>query len=206
LAETNFFEAGDFQALAIFDDGDELPGFEEGIVGAGVEPRSAAAEEFDVEVAALEIEAVEIGDLEFAALRGLEAAGERDDIGVVKIDAGNRVVGLGLERFFLEGNDATVGRKFNDAVALGVSDVVAKYGGAAGAGAGALEGFGEVVTVEKIVAEDEGGGLVFEETDIAGDVESLGEAVGAGLFGVGERDAELGAVTEETAEKCGAAT
>lgn len=127
MAETDFFEAGDFQALAIFDDGDELPGLEEGIVGAGVEPRSAAAEEFDVEVAALEIEAVEIGDLEFSALRGLEAAGECDDIGVVKIDAGNRVVGLGLERFFLEGNDATVGRKFNDAVALGVSDVIAKY-------------------------------------------------------------------------------
>ena len=57
------------------------------------------------------------------------------------------------------------------------------------------------MAVEEIVAEDEGGGLVFEEADIGGDVEGLGEAVGAGLFGVGKGDAKLRAVAEESAEE-----
>jgi hypothetical protein len=43
-------------------------------VGAGVEPREAAAHLLDVEVAALEIGAVDVGDLELAARRGLERA------------------------------------------------------------------------------------------------------------------------------------
>jgi hypothetical protein len=45
LAEGDFFEAGDFQALAVFDDLDELTGGEQRVVRAGVEPGGAAAEE-----------------------------------------------------------------------------------------------------------------------------------------------------------------
>jgi hypothetical protein len=46
---------------------DELRGLEQRVVRAGVEPGGAAAEELDVQLAALEVEAVEVGDLEFAA-------------------------------------------------------------------------------------------------------------------------------------------
>jgi hypothetical protein len=201
LAETDFFEAGDLETLAVFDDGDELAGFEERVVRAGVEPRGAAAEDFDVEVAPLKIEAVEIGDLEFAALGGLEATSEGDDIGVVEIDAGDGVVGFRLRGFFLEGNDATIRRELDDTVALGIGDVVAEDRGARGARAGGGERFYKIVAVEKIVAEDEGGGLAFEEADVGGDVEGLRETVGAGLLGVGEADAELRAVAEEAAEE-----
>ena len=98
----NFLETGDFQALAVLDDGHELRGFEEGVVGAGIEPRSAAAEELDEKLAPFEVEAVEVGDLEFAAGGGLEALGERDDFAIVKIQARHGVVGLGLLRFLLK--------------------------------------------------------------------------------------------------------
>ena len=151
----------------------------------------ASAEEFDVEIAAFEVEAVEVGDLQFTAFRGLEAAGEGDDIGVVKVDAGYGVVGLGLRGFFFEGNNAAVGGEFDDAVALRVCDMITENGRAGGAAAGALQGLHEVVAVEEIVAEDEGGGLVLEESNVARDVEGLRETVGAGLFGVAKRDAEL---------------
>ena len=46
LAEGDFLGAGDFQALALFDDVDELRGFEQRFMGAGIEPRVAAAEPF----------------------------------------------------------------------------------------------------------------------------------------------------------------
>ena len=72
LAEGDFFEAGDLEALALLDGGDELAGFEQAVVGAGVEPGVAAAEDLDVELASVEVEAVEVGDFQFAARRGLE--------------------------------------------------------------------------------------------------------------------------------------
>jgi hypothetical protein len=58
LAVGDFFEAGDFEALAIFYDGNELSGVEQAVVCAGIEPGGAATEEFDAKVAAFEVTAV----------------------------------------------------------------------------------------------------------------------------------------------------
>jgi hypothetical protein len=55
------------------------------------------------------------------------------------------------------------------------------------------------VAVEEVVAEDKGGGFVADE--LGADVEGLGEALRARLFGVLERRPELGAVAEEAAER-----
>ena len=50
IAEGDFLQACDLEALVVFDGADELGGFEQGFVGAGVEPSVVAAEDFDVEV------------------------------------------------------------------------------------------------------------------------------------------------------------
>ena len=164
----------------------------------GVEPGGAAAEEFDAESAGVEVEPVEVRDLEFTALGRFEGARDFDDISVVEIDAGDGVVGFRLRGFFLKGEDATIGSELDDAVAGGVGDVVAKNGGSGGAGPGGFERAREIMAVEKVVAEDEGRGFgAGEEAGVAGDVEGLGEAVGAGLLGVGELEAEVGAVAEQ---------
>ena len=168
---------------------------------AGVEPSGAATEQLDVEAAGVEVEPVEIRDLKLAALGGLEGARAADDVGVVEIDAGDGVVGFRLRGLFLEREHAAIGRELDDTVALRVGDMVAKDRGAAGAFAGALERAHEVVAVEKIVAEDERGGLVFQEARVAGDMEGLRETIGAGLLGVGKFQAQVGAVTEELLEE-----
>ena len=67
LAEGDFFRASDLEPLALFDGSDELAGFEQAVVGAGVEPGIAAAHDFDVELALFEVAAVEVGDFQFAA-------------------------------------------------------------------------------------------------------------------------------------------
>jgi hypothetical protein len=46
----------------MLDGSDELGCFQERLVGTGVEPGVAAAEQFDVEVAAFEVGAVDAGD------------------------------------------------------------------------------------------------------------------------------------------------
>ena len=49
----DFLEAGHLEALMMLNGADELGGFQERLMGSGVEPGEAAAEDFGVEVAAL---------------------------------------------------------------------------------------------------------------------------------------------------------
>ena len=58
---------------------------------AGIEPSRAASEEFHVQLTALEVEAVQVGNFEFAAPGRLQAAGQRDDLGVIEIQPRNSV-------------------------------------------------------------------------------------------------------------------
>ncbi len=69
--ERNFLKAHDLQALAIFDRADEGGGIVEAFVRAGVEPGEAAPKPGDVERTALEIGAIDVGDLKLAAIRRL---------------------------------------------------------------------------------------------------------------------------------------
>ena len=166
---------------------------------AGVQPGGAAPEQLDLQPAGLEVEAVEVRDLQFAALGRLQLARQGDDLRVVKIQAGNGVVRLGLDGLLLQREHAAVRGELDDAVALGVGHVITEDRGAAGPGAGGLEGVGQLVPVKKIVAEDQRGGRV---ADVVGpDQKGLGEAVRARLLGVRERQAELGAVAQQAAEE-----
>lgn len=63
---------------------------------------------------------------------------------------------------------------------------------------GAAEVTAEAVAEEDVVTEHEGAGLARDE--VFADEEGLGEAVRRGLLGVGERDAEVGAVAQQALE------
>src|SRR5208283_1744638 len=80
LAPGDLLEARDLEPLPVLDDVDELRGLEERRVGPRVEPGDAAPQDLGVEVAGLEVEAVQVRDLQLAALRGLEPAGVVDDL------------------------------------------------------------------------------------------------------------------------------
>src|SRR4051812_27220883 len=66
LTERDLFETRDLQTLAVDERLHERAGFEERVVRAGVEPRRAAAELHQVELPALEVHAVDVGDLQLA--------------------------------------------------------------------------------------------------------------------------------------------
>ena len=57
--------------LPVLDGAHELAGLEQAVACAGVEPGEAAAEPLDGKLAALEISAVDVGDLQLAACRWL---------------------------------------------------------------------------------------------------------------------------------------
>src|SRR5690606_37653672 len=99
VLEGDLLRAGDTEALAALQRADEFRGFDERIRRAGVEPGIAAAEAFDIERAALEIGEIDVGDLELAAGRWLELAGDLDDLRIVEIEPGHgpvRARDLGL--------------------------------------------------------------------------------------------------------------
>ena len=93
------------------------------------------------------------------------------------------------------------GIELGDAVALGIMHVIGEDGGAGAALVGAAEDLVEVVAVEDVVTEDEGGVVVADE--VGADDEGLGEAVRAGLDGVLQVDAPLAAVAEQLFEARG---
>ena len=93
------------------------------------------------------------------------------------------------------------GIELDDAVALGIMHVIGEDGGAGAALVGAAEDLVEVVAVEDVVAEDQGGTVVADE--VGADDEGLGEAVRAGLDGVLQVDAPLAAVAEQLLEARG---
>jgi hypothetical protein len=181
--------AGDLEALAVLDGVDEVRGFEQRVVGAGVEPGDAAAEELGAELAAFEVPAVDVGDFELAAGAGLEGFGDVDDLAVVEVDAGDGVARLGLEGFSSSEMALCGRRRTRRRRSARDPDGVGEDGGAGGVRGGVAEGLGEVVAVEDVVAEDEAAAFAGEE--LLADEEGLGEAVGRGLDGVLDLEAPL---------------
>ena len=199
MAESDFFEISDHEALAILDSGDVVTGFEETGLGTGIEPGHAAGEDTDVELIAEEVLAIDVGDFEFAAGAGLEMAADIDDLRIVDVEAGDGELAFGVGRFFFEGEGLASGGEFDDAVAFGIFDLVAEDAGTGG-GFDEVEGLAKEVefSVEDVVTEDQGDGILADE--FFADEEGLGDASGAGLFGVFEVDTEGGAIAEEVLE------
>ena len=197
LAEGDLLDAGDLEALAAFHDMDELRGLEQGVVGARIEPGEAAAEPLDMELARLHVVAVDIGDLELAAGRGLDRRGDIDHVRPVEIEPGRRPVRLRRLGLFLDRNRALLLVELDDAVALGIVDPIGEDGGAARELAGLLQDLAETMAEEEIVAEHERRRLPAQE--IAADDEGLGQALGPRLLGKGDIEAPLPSVAQRLA-------
>src|SRR5258708_30102599 len=93
---------------------------------ARVEPGHASANHADIELIALEIQAVDVRDFEFAALRGFETRGNFDDLTIVKIKSGDSVAGFWLLRFLFDAERLASGIELDDAVAFGIMNGVGK--------------------------------------------------------------------------------
>src|SRR5450830_1147817 len=172
--------ARDLQALARLDGLNEIRGLEERLVRARVEPRHAAAEELDVEVAGFEVRPVDVRDLELAARRGFQRRRDVEHAVVVEIQAGDGVARARLLRLLLEADRVPLPVELHDAVTLGVEHAVGEDGRAGRAGGRALEHLRQAVPVEQVAAGR--------------------ETLGLRLRRIGDPDAELPAVAEKAHE------
>lgn len=197
----DLLQHGHGHVLGALHGADELARLVEGLHGAGVQPRVAAAEGDDGEEPVLQVHAVEVGDLQLAASGGHDPLRAPADVARVEVQAGDGVGALGVLGLLLDGHGVEVRVELHDAEALGVVDVVAEHGGQA-AGLRVLDRAAEVapqaVAVEDVVAEDERAGLAGGE--LLADHERLRQAVGAGLHGVGKVHAVVRAIAQQALE------
>ena len=197
----DLLQHGDGRALGALDRAHELARLVEALHGASVQPRVAAAEGHDGERAILQVHAVEVGNLQLAAGARLDLLGQLADALVVEVQAGDRVGALGVLGLLLDGDGVEVLIELHHAEALGVVNVVAEDRGAPpllGALHRAAQVAREAVAVEDVVAQHECAGLAGNE--LLADDERLGEPVWAGLLGVGQTHAEVGAVAQQALE------
>ena len=194
VAPGDLFGAGNLQALAVLQRGNELAGFEQAVMRAGVQPGVAALHDLDIELAQIQIGLVDGGDFQFAPGAGFDGLGNFNDLVVVKIEARDGVVALGLGGLFLDAAGSAGLVKRHHAVALWVLHMVGKDGGAAGLRVGLSQQWCKVVAVKDVVAQHQGARMVSNEL-VAND-ERLRQAVGAGLHGVLQIHAPLAAVAQ----------
>ena len=190
----------DRQVLGVLHGADELRGLVQALHGAGVQPRVAAAQGDDGQRPLLQVHLVERGDLQLAAGRRPDLVRLGGHVARVEVESGDGVGALGAPGLLLDGDGAALAVELHDAEALGVVHVVAEDRGAARLGVldGARKVARQAVAVEDVVAEDEGARLAGDE--VLADGEGLGQAVRAGLLGVGEVHAVARAVTEQALE------
>ena len=190
----------DRQVLGVLHGADELRGLVQALHGAGVEPRVAAAQGDDRQRPLLQVHLVERGDLQLAARGRLNLVRLGGDVARVEVQAGDGVGALGLGGLLLDGDGTALAVELDDAEALGVVHVVAEDRGPARLGVldGARQVARQAVAVEDVVAEHQCARLAGDE--LLADGEGLGQAVGAGLLGVGQVHAVARAVPEQALE------
>ena len=194
----DFFDSADLDALAVFDHLHELTCFDKAVHGAGVEPGKSAAQEFHIEFALLQVNAVEIRDFKFSTSAGLLCLCKFGYAVVVEIKSRDGVIALRLLRLFFDRNHLAVIVEFHDAETFRIFDVVTEDACAAfffGVLDGSLKERTETVPVEDVVAEDHGAAVVTDEF-FAKD-ECLGESIRAGLYFVRKVQSHGGAVAEQ---------
>src|SRR6478672_7707425 len=95
-------------------------------MGAGIEPREAASKTLDVEHPPRQVDIVDVGDLQFAAGRGLKRRCDLRRRMVVDVETGHSPMGTWLLRFFDDGDGRPVAAEFDHAIGFRVTYLVGK--------------------------------------------------------------------------------
>src|SRR5215470_18921152 len=130
---------------------------------AGVEPREAPAELFDVQVTPFQIAPVDIGNLQLATRGRTQSGSDVEDCIVVEIEPCDGPVRHEVGWLFHDRDGLPGIVELDDAVLARLAHVICEYGCAASTTDGARELRAQVVTVEDVVAENQSYVIVANE-------------------------------------------
>ncbi len=164
-----------------------------------VEPRRPAAQPLDMQLAQLQIGAIQIRDLEFAARGRLQRLRQRRRTPVIEINAGHRIVRRRRLGLLQQIRHPALRVELHHAVALGILNVVAEHRGARFALGGRLQQLGEIRAVKNVVAQNQRRRRAVQER--LGEYQRLRDAVGGLLDDVLERQSPLRAGSQKIAKR-----
>ena len=98
--QRDLLDAGNTQALALLEDLHEVAGLDQRLMRPGVKPGEAAPEHLDMQIAAFEIDAIDVGDFELAARRRFQRCRDVEYVVIVEIETGDRDIGFWLRPVF----------------------------------------------------------------------------------------------------------
>jgi hypothetical protein len=104
-----FFDTSDIESLPFLDGFYKVRGFQKAVVAAGIEPGHTAAQELYVELAPGEVFVINGGYFDFSPTRGLYVFCDIDYLVIIKIEAWNRIMGLGFCGFFFYAKNFALG-------------------------------------------------------------------------------------------------
>ena len=168
---------------------------------ARVEPREAASEGLDFQLAVLQKDLVYSRDFQFAPGRRFDLFSHIDHFVGIEVESHYGIVGFGIGRLFLDRKAVAVSVEFRHAVTLRIIDPVAEYGGLVllfGRADRSPEHRRETRAVEDVVAQNQTGGIAADE--LLADQERLGQSVGRRLFGIFEPYTVIRSVAQQTPE------
>ena len=122
---------------------------------------------------------VDVGNFQLAARRRLEVPGDLDDLVVEKIQSGHGERRFRVCRLLFEPDGTPLGVKLDDAVALGIADLIAKDRRPLPLCGRTLERLGKPGAIKDVVAKRQRDGALADK--LATDDERLRQAIGAGL-------------------------
>src|SRR5579859_6932195 len=198
LAISNLLGARDHQALASLDGLNEKRGLKHRLVGSCIEPCHSAAHYSHVEHSAFQILAVNVGDFEFPAWRGLKVFRDLNHLRVVEVEPGDCVPRLGYLRLLFQAERLALPVELNYTVAFRIVHGVGKDASSTFTLRGGLHRLDKVMPVEDVVAQNQRAATGVDE--LFTDQERLRNAFWFRLRGVGECQAKTGTVAEKMLE------
>src|SRR5580765_7548695 len=107
-------------------------------MSSSVEPRDSAAEFFDVELASIEVVAVDVRDLQFPPCGRFQRRRDVEHTVVVKVQARDGVLRFWAGRLFFEADGSALAIEFDDTITFGIAHCIPKDRRALFAGGGAV--------------------------------------------------------------------
>ena len=142
-----------------------------------------------MQLPALEVLAVYIGNFIFPARRWLQITGNLHDFGVVKIKPRDRPVALGFCRFFFNAESLQFLVEFDYAIPFGIFDLVGKHARTRRQLGGIFKHARQIRAIENVITEDQTDRRILNE--ICPEHKCLSDAVGLRLFDIFKLQANL---------------
>src|SRR6516225_3058772 len=123
-------------------------------MGAGIQPRKASPKHLHIEIAALQVGSVYIGNFQLTTMRGLQTSGDTDHIIVVEVKPRHCDIRLWLSWLLLDRDGSTTSIEFDYAIVFRRLNHITKHSGASCSRRRLCQQFGQAMTVKDVVAEN----------------------------------------------------